>query len=319
MACIYNNINGIPLRKSSPYEYPGAFTDVAGSKYPQEVTGPITNRIYSTTRDELLEQYPTESQYPYPPLLITVDPNHTRHNTGIYEYQLAHGMLTYNNDPACTEPFAVRNLNSAGSLQAGYAKNIDLDSELRRINHLTDKCFYDNFKAHPFEAPAGNGLYCNKNVLVPDYSAIGKPTCLPRQTQLSAITPIAEQRMTTSSDDLYQSDNRVEFGQFKNPSSPNENMGGCVGQVVKAPKCLDGWQGFSKCTDNIPDNAQCLINYKMSIAGNMPSHYQFNGDIYQPDKKLDSGFPCQRLFNNSTKRSTLPNFQNTFDINPKFL
>jgi hypothetical protein len=80
----------------------------------------------------------------------------------------------------------------------------------------------------------------------------------------------------------------------------------------------------------------------LSVAGNMPDHYKFNGDIttgnaqllgndlnnarqlYEEvpstlNEKNSRDYPCQRLFNNSTKRSTLPNFQNTFDINPKFL
>lgn len=343
MACTYERVTQIPTNSSGPYAYPDAHTDISNSKYAPQVTGNIINKIYSASRDELNSQFPTQSPYPYPALIISADPRRTAHNTGIYEYQSAHGMLVYNNDKACVEPFAVRNLNNAGSLQAGYAKNIDLDSELKRINHLTDKCYYDNYKSHPFEAPAGNGLYCNKNELVKDYSSIGKPNCIPRVPQLSAITPIYEQPATRA-DELYQSSNEVRYGQFKNPGAPNEFNGAgsaCVGQIKPAPKCLPTWTAFNKCDTGIPDSAQCLISYKMSVAGNMPDHYKFNGDITagntllsgaessrerqifeevsQTDKKYNLDYPCQRLFNNSTKRSTLPNFQNTFDINPKFL
>lgn len=340
MTCIYSQVNQVPYNKSTPFTYPDAHNDISNSKYSKETTGNVINKIYTSTREEIQQHFPTESQYPYPPLIITVDPNHRRHNNGIAEYQLAHGMLVYNNDPACTEPFAVRNLNSAGSLQAGYAKNIDLDSELKRINHIADKCYYDNFKAHPLEAPVGNGLYCNKSTLVPDYSYIGKPTCLPRQPQLSVLTPIPEQHPIVAQD-LYQSDNTVNYGNITYPDNSK-----CVGKISNASKCIprSEWQEFPKCSDNLPDNAQCLLSYKMSIAGNIPTHYKFNGDIYHPHptigpnfagcpttgsssecqqyeqtNKYSAGYPCQRLFNNSTKRSTLPNFHNTFDINPKLL
>ena len=47
------------------------------------------------------------------------------------------------------EIFNVRNLtNSAGALQKGYSRNIDIDSELKRINHYDDKCFQDNYTKH---------------------------------------------------------------------------------------------------------------------------------------------------------------------------
>ena len=45
----------------------------------------------------------------------------------------------------------------------------------------------------------------------------------------------------------------------------------------------------------------------------MPDHYDFNHEAYT------NNFPCQRLFNNNTKRSSLPNMHNTFDINPEHL
>jgi hypothetical protein len=316
MACQYEIVNNIPGSRNQPFTYPDAHMDVPDSKYPPNVTGIVINKIYNATKDELLEQYPTQSVYPYPPLLICQDTRRTSHDNGIYKYQSAHDTLVYNNNPSCVEPFAVRNLNNAGALQSGYARNIDLESELHRINHLNDKCFYDNYKFHPMEAPEGNGLYCNKEVLVKDYTGVGKPNCLPTQMQKSAISPAQVQ---PSSPELkYYSDNNVKYGSFKNPGAPNENNP-CVSQVKKPPKCLPSWDVFPVCTDKLSDNAQCLIDYKLSVAGNMPQHYKFNGDIYSQSKKFNADFPCQRLFNNSTKRSTLPNFHNTFDINPAYL
>jgi hypothetical protein len=316
MACQYETVNNIPGPRNQPFVYPDAHLDVPHSMYAPEVTGNVINKIYNATKDELLEQYPTKSIYPYPALIVSDDKRRTSHNTGIYKYQSAHDTLVYNNDPACVEPFAVRNLNNASELQAGYARNIDLESELHRINHLNDKCFYDNYKFHPMEAPAGNGLYCNKNAIVKDYTPVGKPNCLPTQMQKSAITPA--QIQPPNPDMKYYSDNNVKYGIYKNPAAPNENNP-CVSQVKKPAKCLPTWDVFPVCTDKLSDNAQCLINYKLSVAGNMPHHYKFNGNIYEQTKKYKAEFPCQRLFNNSTKRSTLPNFHNTFDINPKLL
>lgn len=351
MACQYDILNNIPGPKNQPFLYPAAHTDVPNSKYAPEVTGNIINKIYHATKEDLLEQYPTKSVYPFPALIISADPRRTAHDSGIYNYNIAHDTVVYNNDPACIEPFAIRNLNDATGLQTGYARNIDLDSELRRINHLGDKCFYDNYKFHPMEAPVGNGLYCNRKELVKDYTPVGKPNCMPTQMQKSAITPAQAQPITPET--KYYSDNTVKYGAYKNGGSPNEvNNPACVSQVKKPAKCLPEWNVFPACTDKLPVDAQYLLNYKMSIAGNIPQHYKFNGDTvntnthfegssvaeYEYSSPFDVGnellksqntpsatqkynaeFPCQRLFNNSTKRSTLPNFNNTFDINPKHL
>lgn len=351
MSCKYEQLNNIPGPMKQPFPYPDAHTDIPNSQYAPEVTGNVINKIYRATKDELLEQYPQQSIYPFPALIISDDPRRTTHNHGTYNYAIAHGMLVYNNDPACTEPFAVRNLNDAAGLQTGYARNIDLDSELRRINHLGDKCFYDNYKFHPMEAPVGNGLYCNRKELVKDYTPVGKPNCLPTQMQKSAITPAQSQ--TQNPEAKYYSDNTVKYGTYKNARSPNEqNIPACVSQVKKPAKCLPTWNVFPACTDKLPGDAQCLLNYKISVAGNIPQHYKFSGNTINTESHLEGGsnadyvysspfdigdellksqntptatqkynaeFPCQRLFNNSTKRSTLPNFNNTFDINPKFL
>lgn len=348
MSCNYEQLNNIPGPKNQPFLYPSAHEDVPNSSYAPEVTGNIINRVYNATKDELLEQYPTKSAYPFPPLIISDDPRRTAHNHGTYNYAISHGMLVYNNDPSCMEPFAIRNLNDATGLQTGYARNIDLESELRRINHLTDKCFYDNYKFHPMEAPVGNGLYCNRKELVKDYTPVGKPNCMPSQMQKSAITPAQAQPPTT--ENKYYSDNGVKYGSYRNPTAPNEvNTPACVSQVRKPQKCLPEWSVFPACQDKLPGDAQCLLNYKISIAGNIPQHYKFAGETDNTGTQLQGGsvaqneysspfdvgvellkrqntnqkynaeFPCQRLFNNSTKRSTLPNFHNTFDVNPKHL
>lgn len=116
------------------------------------------------------------NQYPG---CIIADDKLLRQNRDGFEWNMDHSLLVVNNDPAAcgTEVFNVRNqMDSAGALQAGYARNIDLDSELKRINHVDDKCFYDNYKRHPAApesaAAAPNGLYCHRRAIVNDYSSV---------------------------------------------------------------------------------------------------------------------------------------------------
>jgi len=102
---------------------------------------------------------------------ILADDKLLQQNRDVYSFTIDHSMLVINNDPSCAEPFNVRNLSDASSLQTGYSRNIDLDSELKRINHIDDKCFYDNYKQHPATATHG-GLYCHKRTLINDYSTV---------------------------------------------------------------------------------------------------------------------------------------------------
>lgn len=112
------------------------------------------------------------------PAFILSDDKLLQQNKDCYKWHTDHGLLVVNNDPAgCgDELFNVRNLNDSGVLQAGYARNIDLDSELKRINHIDDKCFYDTYKRHPYgpetEASAPNGLYCHRRALINNYSSV---------------------------------------------------------------------------------------------------------------------------------------------------
>ena len=300
MSCIYQ----------SPYNNqpgPAPVTNMSAPKSVDKFACNLVDGIHSQSRAELNSQFPTASVYPYPALIVSQDVKRDTHNTYIHNYRNAHETLVYNNDTECTAPFAIKNLN-APTLQAGYAKNIDLDSELKRINHITDKCFYDNYKFHPDEAPVGNGLYCNKKYLVNDYTSMGKVNCnTGNERQRSVITPAQMQRPIPA--EPYESDNTVSFGKI----SAN-NTARCR-QTVAEPQTCGAFGQFDKCTKSVPDNAKSLLNYKASIAGNVTQHYNFNGDIYNTDKYIND-YPCQRLFNNVTKRKMLPNLHNTFDINP---
>jgi len=299
----------------------------APADYSRESSGtggcPLVTGIYAQSRDELNQQFPTTSPYPYPALVITGDKLNDQ-NKSIFKLQTDSQPVVVNRNPACVEPFNIRQLNDATGLQAGYARNIDLDSELRRINHLADKCYYDTYKLHPNEAATGNGLNCHRETIVKDYTAVGRPECAlpyPGAKYQSAITPPQAQNPLPVR--VTQFNNRVQYGELTNDSYPTDNLdlrfSACHSRLAKAAKCTPINGRFPACNEKLDANATCIIDYKKDINGVVPAYYKFNGDITDPAWKFTREYPCQRLFNNSTKRSTLPNMLNTFDINPKFL
>jgi hypothetical protein len=51
--------------------------------------------------------------------------------------------------------------------QKGFSKNVDIDSELKRINHYADKCYYNNYKLDPMGSDAKlmkSPLQCHDNI-----------------------------------------------------------------------------------------------------------------------------------------------------------
>lgn len=290
---------------------------------------PLVTGIYAQSRDELNQQFPTTSPYPYPALVITGDKLNNQ-NKSIFKLQTDSQPVVVNRNPACVEPFNIRQLNDATGLQAGYARNIDLDSELRRINHLADKCYYDTYKLHPNEAVPGNGLNCHRETIVKDYTAVGRPECAlpyPGAKYQSAITPPQDQNPLPMTDTRVigwgSSTNRVQYGELTNDAYPTDNLdlrfSACHSKPANAAKCTPINGRFPVCNEDLDTNAMCIIDYKKDINGVVPVYYKFNGDTTDPTWKFTREYPCQRLFNNSTKRSTLPNMLNTFDINPKYL
>ena len=81
--------------------------------------------------------YNQESPNNIPPLLICRDKLIKQNN----EYEMYN--LNKNN---------IQNQYTPG-LYEGYAGNIDIDSELKRINHTRDKCYNDNYKMDHQKAP----------------------------------------------------------------------------------------------------------------------------------------------------------------------
>jgi hypothetical protein len=200
--------------------------------------------LYQPTN--LKEQYNQKSPNPYPALMVCGD-KLIQQNKDIELHYLDY----YDGKGSCTLPFNVRNLTSAGyALQEGYARNIDVDSELKRINHYGDKCYYDKYKIHPQKVSSEeSALACHADVLVKNYDKDRNRLpmrCMPKGPEST----------------------------FKEcPYMPNE----------------------------------------MYKDYNEPVHYAFSNDNYCRD------WPCQKLFHNQTKRSTLTNLHNRHDINPEHL
>lgn len=226
---------------------------------------------------ELIHQYHNATPNPYPQILICPDMKRDQHNNDITRNYLDSDQIGH-----CGQVFNVRNLNDSGLLQAGYARNIDLDSELKRINHFDDKCYYDNYKKHPEDAEECNGLYENREVLVNNYEIMGK----------------------------FPPDNKG----CRNANPNDRNRFDWQKHQVNGPNCLKPGQmeTFKKCATPAP--AACNIRDQLlSKTENMPVYYKFNDDKYCAD------YPCQRSFYNFTRRSTIPNFHNLTDVNPKYL
>jgi hypothetical protein len=66
------------------------------------------------------------------------------------------------------------NLTGSGDKQKGYSRHIDVDSELKRINHYGDKCFYNDYKQNPRDTKTD--LNRHKDILIKDYQSVQKGT-----------------------------------------------------------------------------------------------------------------------------------------------
>jgi hypothetical protein len=231
-----------------------------------------------------------ETPYKFPPCIICDDSKRNNHSTDIYLKYM--DVIT----DECGNRFNIRNTNdAAGILQAGYSANIDLDSHLKNINYYTDKCYYDNWKTAPnSNIPACNGLKRNAKILTPDYTPVGRnyKDCIGICSNTAACwnTPPTDINCETDIRKRYDFSNN-KF-QKENCIQPNE------------------WKPFHK---TLSPNAESLQKRKnpnnnreqqiMDSINNGVKH-----DFYQFfDNSQCVIYPNQRLFNNITKRSMLPN------------
>lgn len=84
------------------------------------------------------------------------------------------------NDTEVLTPDIV-NLGGRGDVFYGYARNIDVESELKRINFYDDKCFDDRYKVNP--TVPNNSLYRHKDMIVKDYIKVQDGTYRGYKTQ----------------------------------------------------------------------------------------------------------------------------------------
>ena len=250
-----------------------------------------------------------ESPYKYPPLIICDDSKRINQSADIMEKYT--DIIT----DECGNRFNIRNLNSsAGIMQAGYAANIDLDSHLKNINYYADKCYYDNWKLNPnSKIPDCNGLKRNAKILVPDYRPVGRhyEDCLGTSNASSGMcrntlltnTPVLGNPVlgnTPPTDfNLANSDirQRYDFGRSHNKFQ----TANCLREEDKynfpkdaAPplKSLQRVPGHGRSEERLLDNINRSIPH---------DYYKF----FESTQCVV--YPNQRLFNNITKRSMLPN------------
>lgn len=226
--------------------------------------------------------YNQETPYKYPPIMICPDEKREQHNNDVSRHYLDARLLD-----DCGSVFNVRNLNDSGLLQAGYSRNIDLDSELKRINHYDDKCFYDNFKVDPrdYVNDKCSGLGRNSNLLVKDYQPVGKD-----YSNYGQKLPCMEIDAT-------------------NPNSPDKFN--WDKHVYPVDKCAN-FKPFNNAQTPVPKK-DYLIDRLNLEKNNVPNYYQFQ----QHD--MCNNYPPQRLFYNFTKRKTMPNFHNLQSTDPIYL
>ena len=245
-----------------------------------------------------------ESPYKYPKLIICDDSNRINMNADIYQKYSDVIIDT------CGNRFNIRNLNdSAGVLQAGYSKNIDLDSHLKNINFYDDRCFYDNWKLPPKSIVDDcNGLKWNSKILVPDYTVVGRrygdcigsgpcasntsafcyntpPTDINCETNIRKRYDFTHNKFKT--EDCIKPADRVSFN--KEPVTDIYNL------------------------DNYPDTQRSL-----ELLNTINSGYKYDYYKFFEDTKCVIN-PAQRLFNNNTSRKSTPNHHNIYNIQPKFL
>jgi len=243
----------------------------------------------------------------FPPLIICDDSK--RINVNVDVYQKYSDIIV----DECGNRFNIRNLrDSAGILQAGYSKNIDLDSHLKNINFYNDKCFYDNWKMEPkaIKEPC-NGLKRNEKVLVPDYTPVGRHygdcigngPCASNSSATCYNTPPTDLNCETDIKKRYD----FSHNKFKTEScvKPAERVKFKTTPIFKIDNL-----------DKYPNNP--IIKRETELLSTINSGINHEYYKFFEDTKCIH-FPAQRLFNNNTSRKATPNHHNIYNIEPKYL
>lgn len=257
--------------------------------------------IDNNNRSELDMIFNQESPYKFSSLIICDDIKRKNQNSDVYQ---KYSDVIYDE---CGNRFNMRNLtNSAGLLQEGYSKNIDVDSHLKNINYYTDKCYYDNWKLSPNNEKLDkcHGLKRNVKILVPDYTAVGR-----NYADCIGVCDPGVPCTSTPPTDINCENNirkRYDFSKHK----------------LQKESCIKpaDWTYFKQAPSPDINNINKFPNEKRNLEfinkinrGVQHEYYQF----FENNKC--QVFPQQRLFNNVTKRSMMPTTHNLEDIGPKYL
>jgi hypothetical protein len=200
-----------------------------------------SSELLKTLSDQssLPEYYPKNSVINHPPLFICND-KLTLQNKDIYQYYMDTRPIVVNGISGCEEPYNLRSQYSA-ELQRGYARNIDIDSELKRINYYADKCFYDRYKVDPRNPPPAlfatgeepNRMRCVANTIVHDYAEFRHERLSPRKLPHTPAT------LTTFNTCQHPSSSSVNRPQLY--SLPSDKDNSCVNW-----ECQQVFHNFTK-------------------------------------------------------------------------
>lgn len=233
-----------------------------------------------------------KTPYNYPQLIICDDSKRINQSTDVYQKYM--DVIT----DECGNRFNIRNLrDSAGLLQAGYSANIDLDSHLKNINYYADRCYYDNWKIAPnSQIPACNGLKRNAQILVPDYRGVGRhyEDCLGSNAAPGMCWNTPPTDFNLASPDIRQ---RYDFGKSHNKFQ-TEN---CLheSQRQEFPKGdAPPLESLQRVRGHGRSEAQLLESINRGVQHDFYKFFESNQCVT---------YPNERLFNNITKRSMLPN------------
>ena len=121
----------------------------------------------TTEASSLNEYFPTESVNTLPPLLLCNRGTRDNFNDFIYKRN-EYFRHNVNGIEGCDEPF---NMSNYGNLQEEYSKNIDIDSELKGINYVSDKCYNNQRKVKLSTNLSESRLKCHQKILEKDYQS----------------------------------------------------------------------------------------------------------------------------------------------------
>ena len=253
------------------------------------------SNIDSNNRSSLDTIFNQKSPYNFPALIICDDVKRTNNNNDIYQ---KYSDVIYDE---CGNRFNMRNLkDSAGILQEGYSRNIDLDSQLKNINFYADKCYYNNWKTGLTDGKC-NPLNYNAKLLYPNYEAVGGNAYNSSGACLDCDIP--ELTDINCDNDIRK---RYDFSR----------------QKLQTESCIKpaDWTSFKHAPTPDIKNMSKFPNEKRNLEllntinkGVQHEYYQF----FEQNKCQI--FPQQRLFNNVTKRSMLPTHHNLEDMGPKYI